>query len=1003
MSSIADLFRQADKRLQSQAKVAGLTEAAAGAGLDEMPLTSEALVVARRLLADRTEALAAAQRQVRQLEDTVAQLSRALPFLEGSWPWQRDLLRKAISDDAGAGLAEWLNYWFAAASARRFAALRRLQSDVSLPGEYRVMGERLAVAARGLAEDDWLPCREILLLGAAGVRVGRRQVPDRLVPDRLVPGGHEPDLAVREDLRLLAARLALHNGRLDEAGDVLGTDESAPRLALRSQLARLRGDVAQAEALFRQSRDYTVGDLDVVAESITRARQRGDMDGALDDARAVVEALPSLADIDGDMGRLVGPPSELWIALAERARDEEDDDSARGFLRRAIADRDGWVFATAQEVHATVAASAAERGRARLLAGYWRASLGQLDRARQDYKAAAADGTPSDPADADVQAAARLRLADVIALTARQRPYRAAADELANALGLVDSARPRQHWSYLTETDLHIQLSRVPGREDRPRQEWAALMAAATAVSLEPGWAASWLALADAATTLDLHLVAETAAARAHQIEPGDEATRASYVRALVNSGDYNAALKYLGDAGEPGDPGYPWRQCMHGLIALRQGQADEAAGHYADLAIDPAWLWAWNASIRALVITGELDAARQESAKLMRMRAGREDERAWLAVAAFDARLNGQLDTAAGLAERLSKAAGQQDYRTQYARAEARLLGGYQDGWDLLTQALAADSRPAALDVWEREELPVLAALTRDRGVPLKPPAGLESAVRELRDKAHPGKPVAELRLAEEAAGDEAGEAADLIEAALLTPVPDDLPARPSHGRAASEPLSEPPVLELRLPASWLAKAEPSLDTELRQWAAGKKIKLSGAEDLKPDRYQLLAGGKVRADGPLGPGCAATPADLLTGKHRLAVLLTWPAAEVIAAAYYLVTPTRSLVPVTVSWLAHRSWELRGKPTGSDRTDWDVAEAVFHQFVAEHAYFRWEKRHGPLFGDPLEDWLPAEREIKGEDSIPGAVVDERLHTVIAYFNWLDRGRPFGSPLADWPE
>jgi len=567
----------------------------------------------------------------------------------------------------------------------------------------------------------------------------------------------------------------------------------------------------------------------------------------------------------------------------------------------------------------------------------------------------------------------------------------------------VNSAWPRQHWSYLTETDLRIQLSRVPSREDRLLQEWAALLAAATAVSLEPGRAASWLALADAAATRDLHHVAEEAAARAHQIEPGNETTQAGYVRGLVNSGKYSDALKYLGDAGDPGNPDYPWRQCVHGLIVLRQGRAIDAVGRYAGLSIDPTWLWAWNAYIRALVISGELDAARQESAGLMRAGTGREDERAWLAVAAFDARLNGQLGTAADLAGRLCVAAGPDDFRGQYALAESRLLAGEQDGWDTLTRAIAADPRPAALDVWEWEELPVLAALARDRGVRLRPPADLESAVLELRSEAHPGDPVAELRLAaEQAASDEAGEAADLIEAALLVPVPDSKPARPSHGQPASEPLSEPPVIELRLPTSWLANAGLSLAGELREWAAGKKMKLSTAEDLKPGTYQLLIGDKIRVDDPLGPGDAATPAELLAGERRLAALLTQPAIEVITMACYQLTPPPGPIPVTVRQLARRSWELRGKPAGTDLADWDVGESVFHQFVAEHAYFRWEKEGRLLFGDPVDDWLGAEREITGKGIVPGAVVDERLRSLIAYFNWLNRGRPLGSSLVDWP-
>ena len=644
-------------------------------------------------------------------------------------------------------------------------------------------------------------------------------------------------------------------------------------------------------------------------------------------------------------------------------------------------------------------ATAAERHRALLLAGCWRADVGQFDRARQDYEAALANDTPADPEDVEIQAAARLRLAEVIAATARQRPYRIAARELADALALVDSARPRQHWSYLTETDLRIHLSRVPDREARSQQEWGALLAAATVVSLEPGWAALWLALADAATARDLYRVAEVAAERAHGIEPANEATRAVYVRGLVNCGKYRVALEQLGDVGEPGNPDFAWWQCNQGLIALRQDRVLDAVGCYAGLSIDPAWLWAWNTCIRALIIAGELDTARQASAELMRTGPGREDERAWLAQAAFDARLQGELGTAADLAQKLSAAAGPDDFRARYALAEARLLGGERVGWDAVARAITADPRPAALDVWEREELPVLAALASDRGVRLRPPADLTSAVRGLRAREHPHNPVAELRLAAERADcDEAGEAAVLIEAALPTPVPDHRPPRPSRSRRDGEP----PLMELRLPPSWLADARLNLNGELREWAAGKGVKLSKAEDLEPGRYQLLVGGNVRVDDTVGPGRAATAAELLAGEHRLVALLTRPAVEVIAIACYQVMPPRAQIPVTVRQLARRSWELRGKPAGTDLADWEVGESAFHRFVAERAYFRWEVRGRPLFCDPVDDWLVAEREITVKGVVPGTVVDERLRSLIAYFNWLNRGRPHGSSLVDWP-
>ena len=1077
MSAITELIRRADERLRLQVKVAaGLTQAVSRERLDEMPLSEQALAEARKLLADRKEALATAQRRVQQLDDAVGQLSRALPFLAESWPWQRDRLRDAIREDTEDGLAAWLNYWFEAASSRRLTVLRRLQSEVTLPAPFGVIGERLSVAARALADDDWLPCHEVLLAGAAGVRAGTRQV-----PDRLAPGGREPDETVRENLRLLAARLALHNGLASQADAALGPDgsQTAPRLALRSRAARLRrGADDKGESLLARARELDPVDLDVATESITRARQNRDMHSALEIARTAVEALPSSSDVEGDTGPLVSPPTEIWVALAERARDEDDHAAARHFLDRATATAawdDNVILAAAEEARATVTTSDAEKHRASLLAGYWSANLGQLQRARRNYESAIGEGPPADPADAQVQAAARLRLADVIAVTARQRPYRTVADELVNALGHVQQARPltdwsgTESWSYLTESDLRIQLSRVPGRDDRYQQEWKALLAAAQAVSFRPTSPGAWLGLADAAMTRDLYLVAEAAAARANKIGQS-EATRAGYIRALINTGRYTDALKLL-DADDSGNLDDPWRQCVQGLIALRLGRADEAVRHFTAPRIDPAWLWAWNAYIRALVIMGDSAAARLKSAELKRSWTGREDERSWLAAAAFDARLNDQLEEAGDLAKSLSDTAGPDDFRVLYAQAEAQILGGVQAGWDVLADALAADPRPAASDVWEREELPVLAALAIGRKVKLMPPTHLDSVLEQSRTRGRTGDPMTELHLAARTATIPEGRtAARLTEAALRaisgTADPDlekllhtladedHLPAQVASlrhhiaaangqddqaARAASSdsetPAPEPPVVQLRLPASWLARdarqdAEPRL-RELLTWAR-PRTELFGSSDLEPDGYELLADGKVQASGnadltlrycPRGalaalpdrigknsrivvPGSnASIPADLLDDRHDLAVLLTWPAAEVIAAEYYEIVRPR-LLPLTLRRLAYRSWKLRGKPAGSAAADWHVARRVLHQFIAEDAYFLWQKRRQPLFRDPLTDWSAAEREITGSETgegiVPSAVVDERLRLRIAYLHWEKRGRPFGSPRVDWP-
>jgi len=111
-------------------------------------------------------------------------------------------------------------------------------------------------------------------------------------------------------------------------------------------------------------------------------------------------------------------------------------------------------------------------------------------------------------------------------------------------------------------------------------------------------------------------------------------------------------------------------------------------------------------------------------------------------------------------------------------------------------------------------------------------------------------------------------------------------------------------------------------------------------------------------------------------------------------------------LPLTVRILAYRCWDLRGRPDWSEKLDWEAAERVLGQFIAEDAYFRWEKRGRPLFADPLADWLAAVHEVTETGIVPGAVADDRLRFQTAmqgaYLSWERRGRPFGNPLVDWP-
>jgi hypothetical protein len=1116
MSSIGDMIRQADEQLRAQVDVAaGLASASATERLDEAPSLLDAAAAARRALAERRRALETAQLRVRQLDKAIEHLSRVAPFLTEGWADQRAVIAEAMGRDTEEGLASWLNYWFAAASSRRIDALLRLQSDVALPAAAAIVAERMSVAARALAAKDWSLCRAVLEIGSHGVPVGAREVPDRTAQD-----DRESTSPVREDLRLLSARLALHHRLADAAGALLDAADqdqpTAPRLALRSRSARLRGADREADALLRQARDLDPRDLDVTTESIAQARRRRELGTALDHARSAIGSLLSLRDIDADLARLVDPPAELWIAVAERAGDEGDRDGARRFLHLAaeVAPRDDdEIAATIAEQRADLASSPAERRRALLSCGERRIGLGQLERARRDYQAAVSvrPADRPDEDDARVRAWAQLRWADVVSADAQQRPYRDVADELSRALDELLAAQPQvdvsgvESWSYLTESDLRLQLSKAPHRYDRDEHQWAALRAAARAVALNPGWARPWLTLAGAAAGCDLYRVAEAAARRAHEIE-ADDTTRAGYVQALVNVGRYEDAQALLGNAADA------WSQCIRGLVATRRGHPDEAVGHFAAATIDPAWFWAWPSYICALILSGDLASARLKSRAFLNAAADREGERAWLSAASCDARVHGQLDAALDLADRLGEAAGPYDPAALRALGQTLVLRQDRTGWALLARALATDPLPTAGQTWDQQEGPVLTALAADQGVTLTP-ADLDLARRRLLARPHPSDPLTELRWAAAAPAvpDVAAGAARLTEAALRAAAdsaspPDrtleeliarlaaedgldaeaeslrrhltgstQQPAEPAGppdqdgAHAAAFPL----LLRLRLPTSWLAGSEdPGREHQLLLRYApiprpgrprdAPRTAVSAGDDLEPDGYEILADDAVWSSGRVDPRLRycpretlsllperartdprtvataegwGVPPDVLDADRGLAALLTLSAAEVVALRYRdaardldvpLEAPSdderratgedtppapADLPPTLTHALAHRRWQLRGSPDGSYAdalADWDAAQRLRYQLVAETAYLRWLDRGQP-HGDAWADWFAAETETgpggMPEGQVSGPSVDERLRRTLAeetaYYRWIDRGRPLGDPLTDW--
>jgi Protein of unknown function (DUF2934) len=117
---------------------------------------------------------------------------------------------------------------------------------------------------------------------------------------------------------------------------------------------------------------------------------------------------------------------------------------------------------------------------------------------------------------------------------------------------------------------------------------------------------------------------------------------------------------------------------------------------------------------------------------------------------------------------------------------------------------------------------------------------------------------------------------------------------------------------------------------------------------------------------------------------------------------------------LTVRELAYRRSQIRQRAhegaLGGLDDDWAGAEFLMHQLVEEAAYYRWLDRvRARLAGDADTDWLAAEAEIcygqhdGHRHGMPGDV-DRRLRRQVirekAYFRWLGRGL-WGDPLPDW--
>jgi hypothetical protein len=889
-SAAADLVRQVQARLSRQLGISAvLADVAAAAEAEADP--RDAAKTARRLLPDRIHSLADAVTELQGLADALKHLQKILPYTAEGWPGERERLRGLLAADPASGVAAWLLYWYQAASYRHLDVLNWLAAEVPLPAGAELLTDRAAAAASGLSQGSWDLAAPMLSAGLAGVRVGPAEV--------------HLSGSVQRSLRLLLARLALRAGRLDDAEQILRTareaEASAAVMALDARRCRKAGDLATARSLLAGAQDADPGDLDVVTELIAQIDQPEHAEPALDLARVGVDGLTTLLDVDSAVGRLVEPPSELWLAIADRAAREDNSALVAKALDHAerLTSSDV-LLAGIAERRAGQAGPGEARQRHLLDSGDRNVNAGRLDRARLDYQRVVDEQGDSEEM-TRLRAQARIRNADCIAAQTSVLPLRAVRDEVTEALEELLEARQvadlaaAESWNFMIEAGLRLNLARG-ANPDRSGQLWQAFLAAARAVAFVPGEARRWDLLGQAGRELCCYAVADVATSQSQQL--GGQPEISSRIDALLAGGRNQDVIDLLGDANDA------WSECVRCYALLRQGEADAAVRLLRAVTIDPQWLFARNALVSALLLTGDCTEGVARAAELAGDLAERTDEMDSLAVHTQMAMVTGDFSAALTAARRLLLV----EQETGLFRGDAgvgvgqalTLLGEQGDGLAYIADSLALYDRLGSLDYWSLVDRPVFATIAGLYGVGLDPAAldELEPIVAaRKRELIEPRDPDAELAAAEAGTADPSvvssavalgtailrlagGQIAGVSElvATIGAEYPQesdavaaqlrDLVNRSDREEVAAEAPQESQEqdvpIRLALPESWFAgHPDPVRDHELflrylpevrLRSTELPPVRVSIESQLEPGGYTVSIGGQVLAAGLVSP-----------------------------------------------------------------------------------------------------------------------------------------------------
>jgi hypothetical protein len=900
-SAAADLVRQAQARLSQQGISAVLADVAVAAEAEADP--GDAAKTARRLLPDRIHSLADAVTELQGLADALKHLQKILPYTAEGWPRERERLRGLLAAEPADGVAAWLLYWYQAASYWHLDVLNWLAEQIPLPAGAELLADRATAAAHGLSQGSWDLAAPMLSGGLAGLRVG--------------PADVRLSASVQRSLRLLLARLALRAGRLDDAEQILRTarerEPGADVMALDARRCRLAGDLGTARSLLASAQDSDPGDLDVVSELIAQIDQAEHAEPTLELARVGVAGLTTLLDVDSAVGRLVEPPPELWLAIADRAAREANAPLVVKALDHAerLTSSDV-LLAGIAERRAGQAGSGEARQRHLLDSGDHNVNAGRLDQARLDYQRVLDEQGDSEEM-TRLRAQARIRYTDCVAAQTSVLPLRTVSDEVSRALDQLMQARQvadlatAESWNFMVEAGLRLNLARS-ATPDRSGQLWQAFLAAARSVALVPGEARRWDLLAQAARELSCYAVADAATSQSQRL--GGQPETSARIDTLLAAGRNQDAIDLLGDANDA------WSECVRCYAMLRQGKADAAVRLLRAVTIDPQWLFARNALVSALLLTGDCTEGVARAAELAADLSERTDEMDALAVHTQMAMVTGDFPAALEAARHLLRI----EQETGLFRGDAGvgvgqaliLLGEQRQGLGYIADNLALYDRLGSLDYWSLVDRPVFETIARLHGVDLDP-AALEDlepiVVARKQQLMEPRSPDAELAAAEAGTADppvvssavalgtailrladgqlvgvselvgkigpEYRQESDALRAQLR-----DLQSRGDREEIAAEVPQESAEhdssIRLALPESWFAgHPDPVRDHELflrylpevrlRSTVELPPVRVSIEGQLEPGGYAVSTGGQVLTAGYVNPAARYSPDPALT------------------------------------------------------------------------------------------------------------------------------------------